>query len=109
MPGLRVGGSRRTNTFDDLRQRLRPIRRPQPNGPRVEVNVVCKVVPVSSLQLRGPLGFAAGIPAEGIIRLRCAAELSVFEFGEVTLLRLDPVIISQVDDIPRRKQFGARS
>lgn len=55
MPIRRVSRGRGTNTRNDLRQGARPIRRPEPDRLRIEVDVIGEVIPVPCFELRRPV------------------------------------------------------
>ncbi|KAG2021501.1 hypothetical protein GB937_004840 [Aspergillus fischeri] len=96
MPILRISKRIRTNILHNLLQRLRPRRRPQANGFRVEVDIVRKIVPCPGDQLRVPLRLSADHPAEGII-IGSTAEPAVFQFRKVVLTSHQPHTHTQLD------------
>lgn len=85
VPVFRIGRRRRADGRHDLLQRIRAVGRPEADGPRVEVDVVRKVVPVVWHQLRRPLRDGLHVPAQRVIRGGLSAQRAVFYFGEVAL------------------------
>lgn len=120
MPVLGIGRRRRADGLHDLLQRIRPVGRPEPDGLRVEVDVVREVVPVVRHELGRPLRGGLHAPAQRVIRGGLSAECAVFDFGEVALYKLSdqPVLYIYVHTcrrevrergVPQRKQSDARN